>query len=73
VDVGSSGNRTESTSRLDFSASYDITDNIAVWGDVSNILAKPFKNYTVNDHGYKYYQDIRDEGRYFGLGIRFDY
>jgi len=73
LDGSFSGNKSEATNRLDFSASFDVTDNIAVWGDVSNILAEPFKTYTVTEQGYKYYQDVRDEGRYFGLGIRFDY
>lgn len=70
---GFSGNKTEAVDRLDFSATYNLTENIAVFGDVSNILTNPLKTYTVTDKGYKYYQDVRDEGRYFGLGIRFDY
>lgn len=67
------GNKTEAVDRLDLSATYNVTDNVAIFADVSNILANPFKNYTVTDTGVKYYQDVREEGRYFGLGVRFDY
>ncbi|MGL1955820.1 MAG: TonB-dependent receptor [Colwellia sp.] len=67
------GNKTYARSRLDFSANYDISENLTIYTDIANIQAKPFQNYTVNDAGYRYPQDIRDEGRYFGGGIRFSF
>ena len=66
------GNKTYATNRLDWSATYHLSDNIGIWTDVANIEANPFHNYTVVD-GLSYTQDIRDEGRYFGLGIRMDF
>ncbi len=71
-DGSFAGNKTHTRDRLDFSASYDVTDNISVYADVANILAKPFRNYTVIE-GYSYPQDVRDEGRYFGTGFRFSF
>lgn len=69
---GFAGNRTLTRDRMDFSISYDLTDHIGLYADVANIMANPFRNYTViND--LRYFQDIRDEGRYYGLGIRLNY
>lgn len=67
------GNKTHDRDRLDFSMSYDISDNFGVWVDVANITANPFRNYTVTPEGYEYMQDVRDEGRYYGVGVRFDF
>ncbi len=66
------GNKTLDRDRLDFTASYDVTDNLSVTAEVTNILAKPFRNYTVTD-GLLYPQDVRDEGRYFSTGFRFNF
>lgn len=67
------GNKSRDRDRLDFSMSYDVSDNFSVWVDVANIQANPFRNYTVTPEGYQYMQDVRDEGRYFGAGISFDF
>ncbi|WP_242096750.1 TonB-dependent receptor [Sphingomonas sp. CROZ-RG-20F-R02-07] len=62
---------TKSISRLDFSFSYDVTKQFTLSVDASNLLAKPFNNYTQDYYGYDYAQDVRDEGRYIGFGLRF--
>ncbi|MER2490383.1 TonB-dependent receptor [Catenovulum sediminis] len=75
------GNQTKSRNRLDFGMSYNINDNFTVYFDMANILAKPFENYTVNSFGpsdeeqysVSYVQDLREEGRYFGGGVRFSF
>ena len=84
-DKGFYGNKTKARVRLDFNMSYDINENFSIYIDVANILAKPFQNYTVNSvdldgvdgpldaMSYRYTQDIRDEGRYFGSGFRFSF
>lgn len=63
--------RTKPISRLDLSMSYDITKNITVGVDATNLLAKPFNNFSTDYYGYEYAQDVRDEGRYYGVGMRF--
>ncbi|WP_241557344.1 TonB-dependent receptor [Croceibacterium ferulae] len=57
--------------RLDFSANYDVTENFTLAASVTNILARPFENYNNYQPGRQYPVDVRDEGRYFGLGLRF--
>ncbi len=58
-------------SRLDFSASYTPVENITLTADVSNILAQPWRNFRnfAADAGYPV--DVREEGRYYSLGVRF--
>jgi len=68
---GYTGRGTAPVSRLDAGVSYDITKNFTLSVDASNILAKPFKNYTAYQAGRQYPIDVRDEGRYFGFGLRF--
>jgi iron complex outermembrane recepter protein len=69
---GFAGNKTRTRDRLDFSSRFNATDHISIWADVGNVLARPFRNFTVID-GYNYPQDVRDEGRYFGVGIQVQY
>ena len=59
------------TSRLDASLSYDISKQLTVSFDVSNLLAKPFENYNNYQPDRTYPVDVRYEGRYYGLGLRF--
>lgn len=59
------------TSRLDASLSYDISKNLTISADVSNLLAKPFENYNNYQPDRTYPVDVRYEGRYYGLGLRF--
>jgi len=65
------GNGTQQRDRLDASISYDINKNFTVYFDVSNILARPFMNYTQYEPGRTFPIDVRDEGRYYGFGFRF--
>lgn len=65
------GRGTLARDRLDAGVSYDITENFTLSADVSNILANPFENYTAYQPGRTSPIDVRDEGRYFGFGLRF--
>ncbi|MDR6788424.1 TonB-dependent receptor [Sphingomonas sp. BE138] len=58
-------------SRLDFSAAYTPFENITFTADVTNILAQPFRNFRnfAADAGYPV--DVREEGRFYSLGLRF--
>ncbi len=71
--TGFIGNKTQARSRLDFSLNYQMSEHISIYADVINLLAEPFKNYTQYDLDKRYPQDVRDEGRYFGIGLRFNY
>lgn len=76
LDDGSiikTNNKTEARNRLDFSIGYSINKNLTVYFDMANILAKPFRNYTQDSTGYRFPQDVRDEGRYYGAGFRFNF
>lgn len=64
-------NGTLPISRLDFSLSYDIAKQFTLSVDATNLLAKPFRDFTTDNYGFRYTQDIRDEGRYYGVGFRF--
>lgn len=66
------GEFTRGISRLDFSASYAPFENLRLTVDVSNILAKPFRNFrNFNDAGDSFPRDVRFEERIFSLGARF--
>lgn len=65
------GEGTQNINRLDFSFNYTPIKAITLTLDVANILAKPFNNYAQYAQDRSYPRDIRDEGRYFGLGARF--
>lgn len=58
---------------LDLSISYAINKHYTLYTDFKNILAKPFQNYNQLTNSLSYGIDVRDEGRYFGAGIRFSY
>jgi TonB-dependent receptor len=64
-------NRTRPVGRLDASISYDMNKHLTLTADASNILARPFEDYTRYAPPLYFPQDVRDEGRYFGLGVRF--
>ncbi len=70
---GFTGNKTKARDRLDFSVSYDLNENFTLYADVSNIMANPFHNYTQDTDTIAYTQDIRDEGRYYGVGLKFSF
>ena len=65
------GEGTENINRLDFSFNYTPIEAVTLTLDVANILAQPFNNYAQYAEDRYYPRDIRDEGRYFGLGARF--
>ena len=70
-----SGEGTEAVNRLDYSFSYSPNDAYTINFDASNILAEPFHNFREYDpvtHA-RFVRDIRDEGRYYGLSVRFKY
>lgn len=65
------GQLTRDVNRLDFSASYDVSDRITVVGNVSNLLAEPFNSYRYYNETQYFPRDLRIEGRYISLGVRF--
>ncbi|MFT4076918.1 MAG: TonB-dependent receptor [Asticcacaulis sp.] len=67
------GEGTESVNRLDYSFSYSPNDTYTINFDASNILAQPFHNFHEYEGGKQFVRDIRDEGRYYGLSLRFKY
>ena len=71
-NAGIQGEGTEAVNRLDYSFSYSPNDIYTINFDVSNILAQPFHNYRTYNTG-TFVRDIRDEGRYYGLSVRFKY
>lgn len=67
------GSKTHSRERLDFSISYDINPSYKIYFDIRNLSAKPFRNYVQLNESQNYNIDVRDEGRYFGMGLRFNF
>jgi len=67
------GEGTESVNRLDYSLSYSPNDAYTINFDASNLLAQSFHNYREYAPGAQFPRDIRDEGRYYGLSVRFKY
>ena len=68
------GEGTERITRLDFSFNYTPIKQITLTFDAANLLAQPFRNYAeydFNGERRSYPRDVRDEGRYYGLGARF--
>lgn len=65
------GEITRGVSRMDFSMSYEAMKGITLVGNVSNILAQPFNNYRYYNETQYFRRDLRIEGRYFSLGVRF--
>jgi len=70
---GWEGEGTEAVNRLDYSFSYSPNDAYTINFDVSNILAEPFHNFHEYEAGQQFVRDIRDEGRYYGLSLRFKF
>jgi iron complex outermembrane recepter protein len=59
-------------SRLDFSASYTLFENLTLTFDASNILGDPFRNFrNYNDAGDSFPRDVRYEETIYALGVRF--
>lgn len=65
------GELTRPISRLDFSISYEPIKALTIVANVNNILAEPFSNYRFYNETQYFPRDLRVEGRYFSLGLRF--
>jgi TonB-dependent receptor len=70
-DTQYAGEITHGVSRLDFSLAYEPVKDISIVANVSNILAKPFNNYRYYNETQSFGRDLRIEGRYMSLGVRF--
>ena len=58
-------------SRLDASISYALSDNFSVAVTGNNLLGKPWRDYRYYNATQYYPADVRVEGRYLGIGLRF--
>ncbi len=66
------GEFTRGISRLDFSSSYTLFENLTLTLDVSNILGEPFRNFrNFNAEGDSFPRDVRYEETLYSLGVRF--
>ncbi|WP_343685112.1 TonB-dependent receptor [Asticcacaulis sp.] len=65
------GQLTRDVTRLDLSASYDLSDRVSIVGNVSNLLGEPFNSYRYYNESQWFPRDLRIEGRYTSIGIRF--
>lgn len=70
-EVQYAGELVRPVSRLDFSASYEPIKGISIVANVSNILAQPFNNYRYYNETQYFGRDLRVEGRYMSVGVRF--
>lgn len=75
-DIGANGRITgeftRGISRLDFSTSYLLSENVTLTFDASNILGKPFRNFrSFNDAGDTFPRDVRFEEKIYAVGARF--
>lgn len=61
---------TKGVSRLDGSIGYTINKNFTIAADVSNILAKPFRNFRATEDNFVFSRDVRYEERVYSVGIR---
>lgn len=74
---------TKARDNLSFSIWYDPTDYLTIYFDIANVLARPFNNYFTAPAGHAgqahitqpntWSQDVRDEGRYYGMGFRLNF
>lgn len=65
------GEGVRSISRLDYSFNFNPIPQVTLTFDAANLLVQPFQNYWQYSEDRYYARDVRDEGRYFGLGARF--
>lgn len=63
----------DGVSRLDASVSYNLSENLTLAADVSNILGDPFRNFRNIEPGVTFPRDVRYEERVYSVGIRFRY
>ena len=67
---GFTGEGTDAVERLDYSLNYTLNPHLTLNFDISNILAVPFHNFSYYSPGRQFPRDIRDEGRYYGVALR---
>ncbi len=67
---GFTGEGTDPVERLDYSLNYTLNPHLTLNFDVSNILATPYHNFSYYSPGHQFPRDIRDEGRYYGVALR---
>jgi TonB-dependent receptor len=68
---GFTGREVRAITRLDFSLNYTVVKELTLTFDATNLLAQPFSNYAAYSPNRIYPRDLRDEGRYYGIGARF--
>jgi TonB-dependent receptor len=68
---GFTGEEVRKITRLDFSFNYTPVEALTLTFDATNLLAQPFNNIAQYADDRFYPRDVRDEGRYYGLGARF--
>lgn len=68
---GFTGEEVRKITRLDFSFNYTPIPEITFTLDATNLLAQPFNNFAAYADDRFFPRDVRDEGRYYGLGARF--
>lgn len=72
-DGGFTGEGVDAVERLDYSFNYDLNRHLTLNFDISNILAVPYHNFSYYAPGHQFPRDIRDEGRYYGLALRYKF
>ena len=65
------GEGVHDTQRLDFSFAYNPIPQLTLTLDATNLLARPWRSYYQYAAERAYTRDVREEGRYFGVGTRF--
>jgi TonB-dependent receptor len=70
-DVRLGAELADAVSRLDASISYALSDNFTVAVTGTNLLGKPWRDYRYYNATQYYPADVRVEGRYLGIGLRF--
>ena len=68
---GFTGEEVRKITRLDYSFNYTPVPAITLTFDATNLLAQPFNNIAQYADDRFYPRDVRDEGRYYGVGARF--
>jgi len=65
------GQLTRPVSRLDASIAYQLTDKASIVATGSNLLGQPLVSYRYYNQTQFYPSDLKVEGRYITLGVRF--
>jgi TonB-dependent receptor len=71
-DVRLGAELADAVSRLDASISYALSDNFSIAVTGTNLLGKPWRDYRYYNATQYYPADVRVEGRYLGIGLRFN-